>query len=289
MRRFAAVLAVTIVLLGSGLAYASVQVQVGDWLVLSTGNGAVPYGDGGEFEINVYKPDTFSHDTGGYDNGGYYGNYHGAYSSQLLGSFYTFCASQSLYFVPGYAYQVTSLTEASSLETSLGGWLFAKYWLNHNPNLPGSLEGYVPGHDALLQNASIGGMTNTSIAGAIQDEIWKSLGFNYQFGNLHATAETTFGWALPEGYSAGTIDKLMLYAPQNNYGCGYPGGQPQLYIPSSGTNIIPEPATMVVWLLLAAASWLGMKVCRRGRRVGQRGWPKENRAAILAIIFEQHR
>ncbi len=45
----------------------------------------------------------------------------------------------------------------------------------------------------------------------------------------------------------------------------------------------PEPATMIVWSLLGAAGWLGMRVWRRGRRVG-RQWSEENRQAILDIV-----
>ncbi len=50
---------------------------------------------------------------------------------------------------------------------------------------------------------------------------------------------------------------------------------------------IPEPGTMIVWGLLAAAGWLGMGVWRRGRGVGRRPWSEENRAAIGRII-ERH-
>jgi hypothetical protein len=51
---------------------------------------------------------------------------------------------------------------------------------------------------------------------------------------------------------------------------------------------IPEPATLVVWSLLATASWLGVRVWRQGRRVGRPGWPDENRAAIYDIIERGH-
>jgi hypothetical protein len=255
MRRFAGVLAVVLVLSGTGLAHAAVH--VGDWLVLSTGNGSVRYGSGGEFQVNVYQSDTWQTATGGYDNG--------THGSKLLGSFYTFCASQSLYFLPGYAYQVTSLDEVPSFETTLGGWLFSQYWTNPSATLPSDLNGYVPGHQALSNNTTIGGMASTSVAGAIQDEIWKSLGFDYEFESLHTTAETTFGWDPNGTYSVGLIDKIMLNCPQNNYGTGYPGGQPQLYIPPTGI-VIPEPASMVVWSLLGVGGWLGMRVYRRRAR-----------------------
>ncbi len=47
---------------------------------------------------------------------------------------------------------------------------------------------------------------------------------------------------------------------------------------------VPEPATILVWSLLGAASWLGMRVWRGGQRLGRRAWAPENRQAILEII-----
>jgi hypothetical protein len=47
---------------------------------------------------------------------------------------------------------------------------------------------------------------------------------------------------------------------------------------------IPEPATILVWSLLGAASWLGMRVWRQGTRVGRQPWSPENRQAILEIV-----
>ena len=272
MRRFAAVLAVSIVLLGTSWIQAAVQVAPGDWVVLSTGNGAVSYGDGGEFEVNVYAPGTFNtggvpsgHPDGGYDNGGYYGHYTGNYSSQLLGSFYTFCCSTELYFVPGDAYLVGGLNPAP-FKTPLGGWLFGQYWAN-NPIPSGGLNGYVPGHDALAGNSSIGGMQSTSVAGAIQDEIWNSLGFGYHFG-LAQQAESIFGWdpSANASYPAASIDALTLIDPTgDNYGYNppYPGVQPQLYVPSIGNGGTPEPATLILWAMFGATSWLGMRLWRR--------------------------
>ena len=48
---------------------------------------------------------------------------------------------------------------------------------------------------------------------------------------------------------------------------------------------VPEPASVLVWCLLGAGSWLGMRVWRRRRiPVGQQSWSPENRQAIHEII-----
>ncbi len=77
----------------------------------------------------------------------------------------------------------------------------------------------------------------------------------------------------PSGTSNGTIGEYdMIIADAGN---------------TSGINPFvgstPEPATMIVWSLLGAASWLGMRVWRRGRPTG-RQWSEQNRQAILDIV-----
>ena len=52
----------------------------------------------------------------------------------------------------------------------------------------------------------------------------------------------------------------------------------------TGSSAVPEPATLLVWSLLGATSWLGMRVWRGGQRISRRSWSPENRQAILEII-----
>jgi hypothetical protein len=50
-------------------------------------------------------------------------------------------------------------------------------------------------------------------------------------------------------------------------------------------TIVPEPAAIIVWTLLGAGSWLGMRVWRRrGGPVGRQPWSPESREAIHEII-----
>ena len=54
--------------------------------------------------------------------------------------------------------------------------------------------------------------------------------------------------------------------------------------PAQLTGPVPEPATLIVWSLLGAMSWLGMRVWPGGQRIARRSWSPENRQAILEII-----
>jgi hypothetical protein len=94
---------------------------------------------------------------------------------------------------------------------------------------------------------------------------------------------------IPADVTQADIDSYasMLYANQTSA-----VGEVRIWDPTTGSwqetdlqaNMVPEPATMIVWSLLGSASWLGMRVVRRGRRVGRQPWSNENRAAILDII-----
>jgi hypothetical protein len=230
------------------VAHASVNVQAGDWAVLSVGDNAVRYGDGGEFYMRVYAPGSFNPD--GSPN-----------NPVLLGGFYEFCDDIAHYFVPGYAYEVTGLNPLSTTaQGSLGAALVAAYWANTSSSLPAVVStGYVPGHDALLANAFIGGWQNSQVAGAIQDEVWMSAGFPSQFSFTSAIA-ADLGWS-NLGPTSTTVDQIVLYGPNNNYGYGEPG-QPQLYIPPFTPNpytaqVVPEPSTIAIWSLLGGLGTIG--------------------------------
>ena len=194
-------------------------------------------------------------------------------SPELLGSFYTFCADTTAYFVPGKVYQVQSRAAApSSFQNSLGGWLFDKYWTNGSPVVPTtSLVGYVPGHNALYANTSFGTSPNTlsnyQVAGAIQADIWTALGkpipSGYNFEALASAANTVFGWSSSwVAAQPGTVNEISLWGPNDNYGYHNPA-QAQLYVPCTITpTAVPEPASLIVWLLLGAAA-VGMVLRRR--------------------------
>ncbi len=64
-----------------------------------------------------------------------------------------------------------------------------------------------------------------------------------------------------------------------------PGDETILFQGTLDIAPIPEPASVLVWCLLGAGSWLGMRVWRRRRiPVGRQPWSNENRQAIHEII-----
>jgi hypothetical protein len=97
----------------------------------------------------------------------------------------------------------------------------------------------------------------------------------------------------PEFYRG---DTQALYFDDQGWGTRPSSVSPFSAIYASGANNplgsgfeaaitpVPEPATLLVWSLLGAMSWLGMRVWRGGQRISRRSWSPENRQAILEII-----
>jgi hypothetical protein len=83
------------------------------------------------------------------------------------------------------------------------------------------------------------------------------------------------------------VDEKYVIAFEDLAGCDYDYNdlivQVQ-FVSRSGSGSVPEPATLIIWSLLGAGSWLGMRVAQRGRRVGLQAWSPENREAIHEIV-----
>jgi hypothetical protein len=120
---------------------------------------------------------------------------------------------------------------------------------------------------------------------------FSSLGPNY-FNGLSWANVTQYGnnGVSPWGTISGISNSAeWVWGPNNGAALGTgtddtPTADNWLFIKTDITvGPVPEPATMIVWSLLGAASWLGMRVWRGGRRIG-RSWSPENRQAILEVI-----
>jgi hypothetical protein len=108
--------------------------------------------------------------------------------------------------------------------------------------------------------------------------------FNVTITNVGEIQNTTIDVA---AFSAGKlVGTIELQSDNPNGTWHYISG----WIPSEsdfggvGGASVPEPATILVWSLLGAASWLGMRVWRGGQRIARRSWSPENRQAILEVI-----
>ncbi len=89
--------------------------------------------------------------------------------------------------------------------------------------------------------------------------------------NAANSSDTTF---LVAGYTfLDIVEEIDVYD-------GFVFGTTDTYV----EQLTPEPATMIVWSLLGAMSWLGMRVWRGGRRTGRQPWSPENRQAILDVV-----
>ena len=88
----------------------------------------------------------------------------------------------------------------------------------------------------------------------------------YTIGIGYGQFLTDASWAEVNGSklnNLGGYQVLIIKPSPLDYGTAYEFGQDQLFFIGECTNnqsVVPEPATMIVWALLGAASWLGMGV-----------------------------
>jgi len=254
MRGFAAVLAVSIVLLGAGWAQASlpmVTVHPGEYVTLSAGSSHqyVMNGEtGGEFKMTVYGSDK----------------------TTKIGEFYTFCADPTTFMNYGTLYSVEGVSASNALGYELsdyGKWIYYQYAKNDNGTV---VPSYIPGHLSP-------GFTD-EVAGAIQEGIWKELAKtvngtvsgDWPTGWDHVAYDTVSfaeGWA--NNYANGDNadfrrDKGAISIGQLTLNSGNVQNQMVFTMVSGGgPTVAPEPSTIIVWSLLGVAGWLGMMVRRR--------------------------
>jgi hypothetical protein len=254
MRHLTTGLAVAIVAFTTGAAQASlttIKVNPGDYVKMSFGSQYyVMNGEtGGEFGMTVYD-----------------GN------MNLKGTFYTFCADPTVLMNIGVLYRVNELANSNELGYTIsdyGKWIYYEY--AKNDSLP-LVSSYIPGH----QSSDF----TSLVAGAIQEGIWGQLTKNGSVDwptgwgsiddpsnayNQVSTAGNWFSHFTNNDDSSFATYKNAIKVAQLKLGNDNVQNQMVLTFINGSGPPVPEPATMVVWLLLGAASWLGMKICRRGR------------------------
>ncbi len=207
--------------------------------------------------------------------------------------FYTFCAQLGEVIQFDTTYYVVDIrgnqNSGGDLINDFGQWVYYGYsgTLEANNAVPNRVPAGTPPN--LLDTQDEGG--------TIQWAIWAALGVDPAF-DLNTTQQTLYdSWATPYAtdctpghdwydFKANNLGKdpvAIAWLDTDPYGSGE--SQDQMVIVPGGLYDIPEPASLIVWSLLGAGSWLGLRVWRRRRGpVGRRPWLPENRTAILEII-----
>jgi hypothetical protein len=196
----------------------------------------------------------------------------------------TFCVEADDHdelFTPDAQYVVnnispTTATASGNYVTDEAKWLY--YESLHDPS---QLPGYVPG--------------NSSSDTELQEAIWAGVlgggSSGKQLSDPSNSSPTPLDPIIAGGWYADAVTAVTKYPDGpwvtsvwvlNPDTSTNPEDSPQ--VQSMLYEVVPEPATMIVWSLLGAASWLGMSVVRKGRRVGRQPWSPEARSAILEIV-----
>jgi hypothetical protein len=248
MRRFAAILGVTLAVFGAGQAQAAltaITVEPGDYVKMSFGSQYyVMNGEtGGEFGMTVW------------DSG-----------MNLKGTFYTFCADPTTLMNVGTLYSVNNVTNSNALGYALsdyGKWIYYEY--AKNDTLP-SESSFIPGHQSA-------GFTSL-VAGAIQEGIWLQLKKNGQTD--WPTGWTTYAYDTVSGTAAGNWYSHYLNGDDSSFAAhknsiaiaqlqlnGVNVQNQMVLTMMTGAGPVPEPATLMVWSVLGAAGWLSLRASRR--------------------------
>lgn len=210
---------------------------------------------------------------------------------------------------------LNSLTSVSNIVTSClevvqeiswgGTYTFQAKSLVGAPNPGGEIATHAQANliQSLFQLAypDVGAMSASAAriaAGAFQIALWKleydGASSNFATGRMRLTNAPTGDAATMMANAASLLNQLALL-PTNNDPNGHPnvwaltnsGNQDQLYgivVPAEPqTSPVPEPASLIVWSVLAGGT-AGFAVAGKRRRATAGRWSHENRDAILAVI-----
>jgi hypothetical protein len=258
MMRFLTILALVTTLHG----VAKASINPGD-LITFTRIGGTYSGNGGEFSATVTDHTTHT----------------------LLQQFQTFCVEDNQTINLGTTYEVHSVLDRAITGPSYSpdtygslpadkiegptAWLFLQFW---NTLYGGPVNAAFAATDYL--NSVSGGNTRATNAGLLQNAIWY-----FESGPSHTAGSTNAYTTLANNNSAEWAAALAVVRAVNPIDDGHLDGnvtagdtsasvhrQTQLVvIPAPpGNPPVPEPASLIVWGLLASV--VGMTTCRRSER-----------------------
>jgi hypothetical protein len=149
---------------------------------------------------------------------------------------------------------------------------------------------------------SVIGVSSNTLLGAAQMAIWElvydttaakpSVINTVGKGNFYATAGNSFATATAEAQQAQTwldivwADEGLDLLPRANLMAlsSYVGGDAPEGVQDQVVEIVPEPASIAVWSVLAGGA-AGLSVAKRRRRAASAGrWTDESRSEILALV-----
>lgn len=248
----------------------------------------------------------------------------GSNMTPLVGPFLTFCVETHEYFSSsGSRFDIlgtsTSTVTTGRQLTGYAAWVYQSKFLalgispDTNPSTTISGLNGVSFADAMnayqfaVWSGIVDARTDDTQLGSIDHSEYGSLyGSSYNLHKYTDSLNTTLSTLGRLGISidnfnssdwgglrvTGNVQVINIDA---GYSSGYRWGQDQLIQImglSNDTTVVPEPATIIIWSLLGAGSWLGTRVWRRrGSDLAEdlapgarQPWSPENRQAIHDII-----
>ncbi len=256
---------------------------------------------GGPFNSKIYDDNRTAANSGLPDAPYHYGTKEGTWL--IYGPATTFCAEVNDTIGSSAAYyNIYALTTVNSFSRSLTGyaaWVYDKWVANESDlwELGAYTAAMADSDQKSFQKAIWAGITS----GTVTDVITTNDEYGAEYSG-HYIGDASDPWTNYQGlgkdndidisYSQFVTENGLGGSGLTNIGTyvfvdvGTDGeNQATMFIGSGGATIVPEPASVLVWSLLAAGSWLGLRVSRRRRiPVGRQSWVPENRTAILEII-----
>jgi hypothetical protein len=256
---------------------------------------------GGPFKLDFYNDPRAVGGGGGEQN-----NANGWVYTQtpsagnLLNTLFAFCVERtsSNFLSSGTVYDIkafNTITETGAKYMSgYAAWVYDKFQTSGiNPT------DFTPGNVAKLeayQQAIWAGMVTKDGFGDYNTIAGITSEWNIGIAALNAgdfvTAGITYASFLADGTWAGGSEQNKLstlhgYQVINVQTNDAGVAQDQIIVPAGSLDVVPEPASLAVWSILAGGA-AGLSVARRRRAAARGRWSNDNREAILSVIEGKH-
>jgi hypothetical protein len=277
-----------------------------DWVRVNSDNTgtAIAFPEyGGPFWATLYEDDRVGQANGSWVGGG----------TTMIDSFFTFCAQRTTTFSPGTRYdiknlEVRTLQEAKVL-TGYSAWVFDQFNqkvltsaidprinTTANNDIMGVYQAAIwmgivgwtdDNGDGIFQGTEALDAVGGSTAQLVGDPNSYSIGLaslaseHITYADFLADTSWTPGSEDTEYDMLRTWRGIQLMNVQGNSGSD---AQDQMIAYGGPLSAVPEPASLVVWSVLAGGA-AGFAVSRKRRRQALQGrWSPETRDAILEVI-----